>query len=214
MNEIILVCDDLFGLEVYTVMEQVNRWDREHGNEPRYRILGYISDSEAPFGNFKSSMKRLGGIQDWKPTGDEQYALGIRMPERKRAVVEQLKANGCTFCTVVSPWIIGSITELEEGSVVCAYSMKVGLHIGKYTTILNPMMGAFAKNIGDYSTILHFSNIIGDIGENTYVGNHVFLSSCKNIGDNCYVEDGSIIVKNVKSGTRVSGVPARKMKAN
>ena len=210
MIDIILVCDDLFGLDVYSVMEQVNIWNLRNGYQERYRILGYISDSEAPFGNVKHSVKRLGSIHGWKPLADERYVLGVKMPDRKKQVVAELKGVGCIFQKVYTPWMLAPVIEIGEGSVVSAYSIKPGMKIGDFATVIDSMLAY--HSIGDYSTVLRTSNITGDVGNSAYIGNHVYTHLGVYIGDNSCVDDGSVVVKNVKPGTSVSGVPARKMK--
>ena len=199
-------------MEIYSILARANDWNRERGKDPDYQILGYICDSERPFGDLSSRLERLGSIQGWKPVGDEAYVLGIALPERKREVVFALKAAGCIFCTVRAPWMLALNIEVGEGSVAAAYSIKDGMKVGSYVTLVESMLTS--KSVQDYSTVLRFSNITGNVGEGSFVGNHVYSHLGKTIGDHCYVEDGSIIVKNVKSGTRVSGVPARKMKTN
>lgn len=210
MKDIILVCEDLLGLDIYSVLEQINAWNMKYGMKPRYRILGYISDVEAPFGDAVHSMKRLGTIQRWKPVADESYVLGMCMPESKKRTVEALKGSGCTFESVCAPWVLALPFRAGEGSVVAAYSIKNGVYIGKYVTLLGSMLTS--HRIGDFSTVLRFANITGDVGESAFVGNHVYSHLGKKIGDYCIVADGSVVVKNVKDGTSVSGVPAKKVK--
>lgn len=210
--DIIIVCDDLFGLEIYSVLEQINIWNvRENGKE-KYNILGYISDCEAPFGNVRHSIARLGSIGSWRPMGDEQYVLGIKMPTRKKETVACLKHVGCSFATVYTPWMITVIDEIEigEGSFVAANSIKSGMKIGKFATLIASMHSSHA--IGDYSTVLRFSNVTGNVGKEAYLGNHVYTHLGVFVGDESYIADGSIVVKDVKPGMSVSGVPARKIK--
>lgn len=211
MTELVLVCEDLFGLEVASVIENIKRLYMERKKEPFYIVKGYISDNADPFGALPCSVKRLGSISETVPNDKEKYVLAIRDPRSKKEAVELLKARGASFETVIAPWTRMPDLEIGEGSVIAAFSIKDGIEIGKYTTIIGSMLSN--HRIDDYSTVMRFSNIAGnDVGKNTYIGDHVFLAVGKSIGDNCYIADGSIVVKNVKPGMSVSGVPARKIK--
>ena len=210
MKDVIIVCDNIFGLQVYSILEEINKWFEREKNGHSYNILGYISEITDPFGGVFSPIERLGSISDWKPIGNEYYVLGCDIPERKRAVVDCLKAKGCQFETVYTPWMLAPVISIGEGSVVAAYSIKAGMNLGKYVTLIDSMMTS--HYVGDYSTVLRVSNITADVGENTYIGNHVYSHTGCKIGDNVIVEDGSIVVKSVKNGSHISGVPARKIK--
>lgn len=210
MKDIILVCEDLFGMEIYSIIKRINEWDIKHSFEARYNILGYISNNKAAFRGINHPIKRLGSVQEWEPISDEKYIIGMAVPERKRIAVDVLKARGCEFETVFAPWVLAPSIKIGEGSIVAAYSIKAGIHIGDYVTLIESMITS--QSVGNYSTILRFSNITGDVGQCTYIGNHVYLHLGKDIGDNCYVASGSIVVKNVKSGVAVAGVPAKKNK--
>ena len=209
MKNIIVVCEDLFGLDVYSILDEINVWYEENGREKPYHFLGYISEKRYPFGNVKHGLNYLGSIHEWVPTGKELYVIGISMPENKKIVVDQLKKKGCNFETVRVPWIRDLGIPIGEGSILATYSVKPDIEIGKFVIAIQSIL---TSSVGDYSTILRFSNITGSVGDSTYIGNHVYSHLGKTIGNNCYVADGSIIVKDIKSGSSVSGVPARKLR--
>ena len=206
MTELILVCEDLFGLEVLELIRQINKRSQ---TGPVYRVLGYLSDREDPFGDVPCSLERLGTISDWMPAGEAKFALGIREPASKRRAVETLTGRGGKFATILSNWMLAPYMKYGVGNVVSAYCIKDGVKFGDYVTVMDAMITN--HEIGDFSTVMRFTNLAGDsIGHDTYVGNHVFLAVGKSIGDNCRVADGSIVVMNVKDGMSVSGVPARR----
>lgn len=212
MKNLILVCNDLFGIEILEIINQININSVHNGREPIYNIIGYLSmnNKANPLGDSICRIKRLGNIYNWIPSTEEHFVLGICNPEDKSEAVKVLKEKGACFEAIITPWVLAPPLDVGEGSVVSAYSVKQGLKIGKYVTIIGSMLSG--HKIDDYSTVLRFSNIAGDIGKCSYIGNHVFLAIGKSIGDNCIVADGSIVVKTVKSESSVSGVPARKIR--
>lgn len=211
MTEIVLVCDDFFGMDVLSVIEEINKLEQEKTGEARYRIKGYISNRQAPLGETVGQPERLGSISGWIPAEDERVVIGLSRPEQKMETVRILKEKGAKFETICAPWIIAYPMEVGEGSIVAAYSANYRMKIGSFVTIIGSMLSC--RIVGDYSTILRYANIVGDpIGSRTYIGNHVFVAREKSVGDDCRLEDGAVIVKSVKSGTCVSGVPAKKRK--
>ncbi len=210
MKDVIVVCDDLFGLEVCSILEQINQWNIGYWMKPPYNLLGYISDAQAPFGDAPHSVKRLGGIRDWAPAGEEKYVLAITDPKRKQQLAAALKAAGFVFETVFAPWTVTAPVEVGEGCVIAAYSIKPGMHIGDFVTVMDSMLTS--HSVGDYSTIMRFANITGDVGKFAFVGNHAYSHLGKSIGDYCRIRDGAVLVKNAKEGAVMAGVPAVKVK--
>lgn len=212
MKELILVCEDLFGLEVLELIDQINLRDEKEGKEPSYRVSGYISDRMDPFGEVPSRLERLGSISGWTPRKEELFLLGISDPQSKYRTVALLEGRGARFETVRTPWTIASDLRIGEGSVISAYSIKSGIEIGRFVTVVGAMLSN--QKIGDFSTVLRFTNLAGGtVGERTYIGNHAFMAVGKKVGSDCRVADGSIVVKDVKDGLCVAGVPARRVKA-
>lgn len=211
MKDIIIVCEDLFGLEVYDIVMQINHWNISHHRPPKYNVLGYISTVEEPFGNVAHHLKKMGSVDDWTPVADEEYALAIKIPEHKPIIVNTLKSKGCKFGTIVASWVLTQPLDLGEGCIIAAYSIKPDIFIGKYVVMVASIIAA--HHIGNYSTILRFSNVIGDVGECAYIRNHVFTYNNMSVGKGCKVDDGSVVVKSVKPGFHVAGVPARRIKS-
>ena len=205
-----MVCSDLFGLEVYSILSDINRRHKEDNSLQPYHVMGYICDNDCPFGDCYDGLERLGSIMGWKRSGNERYVLGIKEPDKKKMATDCLLSNGCVFESVCSPWTLGNSFPIGEGSVIDAYSMKQGIQIGRFVTAIHCMLPSIT--IGDYSTIMRFANVTGEVGCFSYIGNHAYTHLGKKVGDHCYVADGSVVVKDVKSGTVVSGVPARRIK--
>lgn len=213
MTDIVIVCDDLFGLEIYSLIEEINKRVMIKDRCPRYRMDGFVTVTDDPFGELRSPLPILGKLESWTPAEGVKVVLGLRSPEAKAAAVELLRGRNAQFETIKAPWMLSFSKWLTigEGCIVAPYSAKPGMVIGDFVTIVSSMLSG--HGIGDYSTVMRLSNIAGEtIGKNSYVGDHVFLAVGKSIGDGCYVEDGSIVVKDVKDGVRVSGVPAKKKK--
>ena len=213
MTDVILVCEDLFGLELLFLLRESNKMLEKNGEgiNQIYRIHGYVSDLPDPFRGFESGLPYLGTIAAHENPERFRYVLGIAEPASKRRAVETIIERGGRFQTVFSPGMLAPNLKLGRGSVVFAYSAKAGLELGEYSTVIDAMLSC--HKIGAYSTVMHFANVAGDeVGADCYIGDHSFLAVGRSVGDGAVLEPGSVAVKNVKPGVRVSGVPARRIK--
>ncbi|MBQ3157481.1 MAG: hypothetical protein IJB81_11295 [Clostridia bacterium] len=206
MLDIIIVCEDAFGLEVYWLTQEINKV------QPIYHVKGFLSDRKDPFGGIPAPAPILGTIEEWKPYDAEKYVMGIRNPAEKKRVATLFKARNARFATLYAPWalMLGDFSA-GEGCIIANTNAKPNARFGDFVTM--DMLMAESVNIGSYSTLEAFSNITSaTIGEGVYVGPHAAIMANLTIGDGAWIEAGSIVVTNVKPGVRVSGAPARKKK--
>ena len=84
--------------------------------------------------------------------------------------------------------------------------ISVNTRVGDFITLLSSAIGHDAV-IGNYSTISSYCDITGGVklGERVFLGSHVSIVPKRKIGDDAYVAAGSIVISNIKSGTRVFG---------
>ena len=147
----------------------------------------------------------------WQPSDNERFAMAIVHPEQKKHYVEILKNKGAAFLTLQAPWVFTSSSiKCGEGCIIAAYSIKRFARISSFVTIYQSMLADTI--IGSYSSVMAYANTTNaTIGELAYIGNNAAIMLDLNIGDGAYVCDNSIVVKDVKPGMIVSGIPARKM---
>ncbi|MBP5489020.1 MAG: hypothetical protein J6Y10_00265 [Lachnospiraceae bacterium] len=214
MQNVVIVTDGLFGLEVFSILEESNKWYAQRNREQGYHIDGFVFLNDGPdAAGTKFPAAVLGTVNDWVPTEGVSIVLGVKDPARKRMTVQFLREKNVRFETVIAPWMLAFDKWLNvgEGCIVALYSAKPGLEIGNFATVIHSMLSG--HKIGEYSTVMRYANIAGDsIGNDCFVGDHVFLAVGRSIGDRCVVEPGSLVVKNLKPGTHAGGVPAKSVR--
>ncbi|MBQ9433218.1 MAG: hypothetical protein IJU26_03275 [Synergistaceae bacterium] len=212
MQDIIIVCAGSYGKDLYRLIGSINRHAKAEGKEEPYNILGFLSDVPDALDGIKIDSKIIGDIQNWQPKGSEVYALGISSPKSKEKLSTLLKDRGAKFETLVRPGLyIPETTEIGEGSIITAYHIGDNVKIGSFVLLGGCEVGNDAT-VGDYSTIMLFSNITNaTLGKRVIVGSHAVILENRKVGDDAFVCVGSVVVRNVKPGTKVFGVPAQRV---
>lgn len=206
MKDLIIVGAGGFGRETIYLAERINE------NNPQWNIKGFIDDNLSALDNVTCDYPIMGRIQDWMPTENEVFALGISSPGLKEKLSSALKARGAVFETLISPSaFISRHVAIGEGCVVLSGSIGDCVRIGNFVHIAGSMVGQDAI-IGDYSTTTGFANIVSaQLGKRVFVGSHVVIMNNRRIGDDAFICAGSIVFSHVKSNTKVFGNPAKKI---
>ena len=212
MKNIIIVCAGGYALEVYSVINEINRLKKLYGKEPAYNLLGFINDIPDALEGKNVSVGILGTIKDWQPTDNEVYAMGLADSKSKVKVAELLKARGAKFETLVAPWsAVADLVEMGEGCFVTAYQINAGVKLGNFVNVNGSMIDVGAE-IGDYSTTTGFTNIGNSkIGKRVFIGSHAVVDDGVTVGDDAFISVGTVVTKDVEPGVKLFGNPAQKV---
>ena len=211
MQDIIIVCAGSTAHEVYGVLENINEHEQEQGRPPKYNVLGFIDDNPNAVLEDYVEAKIIGNISDWQPIGDEVYALGNSQPETKEKLAALLESRGCRFETIIGPYSrVKPHVKIGRGCFITAYCINNGAVIGDFVNIQGSMIGGHTQ-MGDFSTALGFANIPNaKVGTRALIGSQAVILG-HSVGDDATVCAGSVVVGNVKPGTKVFGNPAKKV---
>ena len=207
MKDIIIAGAGGFGREALELIKQINKIEKH------WNIKGFIDDNPNTLDGKKCEYGIIGSINEWQPSENEVFVIGISSPAGKEKVANILKTKGAKFATLISPYaMIADSAEIGEGCVIGGRaSVGVEAKIGNFVHIAGSMIGEEAI-IGDYSTTTGFANITtACLGKRVFVGSHAVILNKLNVGDDAFVCVGSIVVSNVKAGTKVFGNPAKRM---
>lgn len=207
MTDLIIVGASGFGRELLATIESINEI------EPTWNVLGFIDDDPDALDGYEIDYKVLGFITDWKPKGEELYALGIANPRTKEKIVPILKNRGARFATVIAPTAtVERGTKLGEGVVAFGYTgISVNVRVGNFV-FFNAMVGiGHDADIGDYCTFGPKACISGktSIGKCVNVGALASTYPGVSVGDYATIGMNSAVIRRVKPNTTVIGVPAK-----
>lgn len=201
MKDLIIVCAGGFGREVYYMAKSIGKWN----------IKGFIDDDLHALDGVNIALPIIGTINDWAPSDNEVFALGVSNPKTKETIVGAMKEKGARFETLIAPH--SRIIETAAIGEGCIISGSIGdcVKIGDFVNVMGSMIGQDSF-IDDYSTTTGFTNVVSaHIGKRVFIGSHAVILNGKKVGDDAFVCAGSIVFSNVKAGTRVFGNPAKRM---
>ncbi len=208
MKDLIIVGASGFGRELVQWVEDINK------ETPEWNILGFIDDNPNALDGCKCDYGIIGAIQDWMPSDKQYYACALAFPDVKYRIVTMLKERGAKFATLIHPTaLVNKYAVIGEGVVVTPRSnINPDTKIGDFVSVLGSGIG-HDSCVGSFSTLSGRCSINGhvQIGERVYVASGVTIAPSKKIGDDAYVGIGSVVISNVKPGTKVFGNPAKKM---
>ena len=180
-------------------------------------FMGYAFD-DPKFGNQINGFPILAKTKSFKKFKDDSSVKFIFQLYRPDLLKERIKLKNSygipdnKFYTFIHPnCIVSKSAEIGVGSVVLANSVvNPNAKIGNFCTIQSNVTIGHDSKMGDYNFIATQSTI-GNIvmGSRNFMG----INSCTNnfikIGDDCFIAMGSNVIKNVDSGTKVMGNPAK-----
>ena len=212
MRDLIIICEDSFGLDVLEIAEASLAYYKIHYPGLVFNIKGFLCPVQIKDQLDFSPYPYLGTADEWLPLPDERFAMGILDPYHKKQIAEMMKSKGGKFMILWAPWVLAPITmQFGEGSIIAAQSIKMGAEIGAFTTLFHCMVGD--AKIGDYCSVMAWSNVTDvSLGQMSYVSDNVAIMMDLSVGENVCICPNSIVVKNLKANTKVSGIPARKVR--
>lgn len=208
MKKLIIVGASGFGREVAQWVEDINHLT------PEWEILGFLDDNPNALNECRCDYRIIGSIQDCEPQDDEYFACAIAIPTVKYKVVTSLLDKGARFATLIHPTaLVNKYAEIGEGVIVTPRSnINADTKIGDFVSVLGSGIGHDAS-IGDFSTLSGRCSVNGhvQVGKMVYIACGVSIAPSKKIGDGAYVGIGSVVINNVKAGTKVFGNPAKRV---
>ena len=210
MQDLVIVCENSFGLDVQFIVEAINSSKTRNGKDPIYNIKGFICP-EAAFESCGIKLTSiLGSIENWQ-TKEDVYAMGIVDPRHKEKAAQILKSKGAKFVSLWAPWVLANPMPHGEGCIIAAHSIKDNAIIHDFVTLFYSMIST--AEIGSYSSVMAYSNVTNaKLAEYCYLEDNTAIMYNLSVVMDTHVLPNSIIINNVKKPGTLFGIPARKSK--
>jgi sugar O-acyltransferase (sialic acid O-acetyltransferase NeuD family) len=210
MKKLIIVGAGGFGREILAWIREVQTLAQE------YETICFLDDNPQALAPYNYQEPIIGGIQDYRPQKGDAFVMGIAAPTRRKLeIAETLLQRGAHFISLIHPTaVFGNNVKLGQGCVICSNVIFTSdITIGDFVSI--NVLAAIGHDvvIGDGCTLYSFVNVNGfaKLGKGVEVGSHGSILPGSVVGDFATVGAGSVVIKSVKAGTTVLGVPAKKI---
>jgi sugar O-acyltransferase (sialic acid O-acetyltransferase NeuD family) len=142
------------------------------------------------------------------------FVTGVVRPESKKVVLSEGEAQGLSFNqNLISPRShLGINVEVGNGSIIRQFSsLDPNSVIENHVTIGPGVIIGHHTRVGDFCHVANGANISGgcNIEREVYVGSGAIVRDGISVGQGSIIGMGAVVTRDVPSGSRVMGNPAK-----
>jgi len=206
MKNLLIIGTGGFAREVY--------WHAQNsiGYGEEFLIKGFLEGNVPLAEHYELPLPVLGKVENYVIEENDVFVVAIAGANVKKIIVEMLLNKGAEFINLIHKTaMVSSSAELGKGIIICPFVMIscntiVGNHV---------MFNAYSSlghdaQIGDFSSTMGHVDITGNVkaGIGTYWGSGSRALPSSKIGDYAKVGASSVVLRKVKAGETVFGIPA------
>ena len=207
MKNLIIIGAGGMGRTVYSnALESV-------GYGEKYVVKGFIDDNLHALDGFENYPPVIGTIKDYEPQADDVFVSSIGGESRKQCM--EIISRGGEFMELIHKTArIYTNAKFGKGNFVGAYSV-IGndAEIGDYNMIQSYTVIGHDAKIGNWNRIDTHVTCVGGIVIEDEVNIHTSAVISHNVRVECGAHVGalSFVIRKVKAGTTVMGIPAKRL---
>ncbi|MBM9538566.1 NeuD/PglB/VioB family sugar acetyltransferase [Desulfobulbus alkaliphilus] len=207
MKDLIIIGARGYGRELCSLVEEINQ------QKKRFRVKGFLDDNRDALTGYSGYPPILASVEDYIPMADEQFVCALGIAKDRKKYTEMILAKGGVFATLVHPTaLFRKNVVLGRGVVIqcftvlsCDVQVEDHVHIqGQSNLGHDCKVGKWSQLspqvfMGGYSAVEHEVQIY----TKATILPHIVVGAGATVGA------GSVVLKNVRPGTSVFGVPAK-----
>lgn len=208
MKELIIIGAGGMGRTIFDIARE------SIGYEKEFKIKGFIDDNIDALEGFMNYPPVLSTIKEYIPEENDVFTFSIGGTSR-RSCIDNLIEKGARFINLIhSTARIGSNVKLGIGNIIAAYaSLGADCEVGNYNMIQSYTVIGHDAKVGDFNRIDTHVTCVGGIviKNNTTIHTSAVINHKVTVEDNAKVGACSFVIRKVKPGDTVLGVPAKKI---
>ncbi|MDE6448371.1 MAG: acetyltransferase [Muribaculaceae bacterium] len=208
MKQLVIIGAGGMGRTVYDIARECVGYGSE------FTIKGFVDDNLLALDGFDNYPPVLGKIAEYQPEEDDVFTFSIG-GDARRLCIENLVGRGSRFINLIhSSARIGSNVKLGEGNIIAAFtSLGADCRIGNYNMIQSYTVIGHDAEIGDFNRIDTHVTCVGGIKikNETTVHTGAVINHKVTLFDRSKVGACSFVIRSVREGVTVLGVPAKKI---
>lgn len=185
-----------------------------YGNNPDFSIEGFLSDDLTNIESF-GYPKILSNTQDYQLKEGDIFFCAIGNVIHRKKIIESILERGGKFINLIHPTAnISPSVKLGIGIGIKSYCViSSDVSIGDFSFLQSSVIMGHDVKVGKYCQINSFAFFAGYVELQECVTVNAGAKLIQNIliEEEAVVGLGSIVLNNVKKGTTVFGVPARRL---
>lgn len=208
MKNLVIIGAGGMGRTIYDIARECVGYGVE------FVVKGFIDDNVSALDGFNNYPPVLGTITDYIPSENDVFTFSIGGNARRKCI-ENMILKGADFINLIHKTArIGSNVRLGIGNIIAAFtSIGADAKIGDCNMIQSYTVIGHDAVIGDFNRIDTHVTCVGGIKieDETTIHTGAVINHKVTVRDNAKVGACSFVIRNVKSGTTVLGVPAKKI---
>ena len=209
MNRLLIVGAGGFGREVLNWAQDVNLHKRD------WDVAGFLDANPAALDAYDCDFRVLADPLTYVPQPEDRFICAIGHTRTKLRICQQLMQRGAHFVSLIHPSaVIGNRCSIGAGCILCpGVVVTADVTIADFVTVnVNSTIGHDAV-VGMGCTLSGHVDVTGfaSLGEGVFLGSHAVVLPSAVIGDYAIVGAGSVVLRRVKPGATVMGVPAKQI---
>lgn len=202
-----------YGREIFSMFENCKIVNSELQD---INCIGFLDDKSDALDNYPGYPPIISSVEDFIPSQNDVFLCALGDPKWVKFYTSIIENKGGNFISLISPLAsIGSNTIIGKGVVISRWSTITSdtvigdhTHIGVFSCIGHDIKIGECCHMGAYT----FIGGRATIGKKVTIHPRVNILPDKKVGDDAIIGAGSIVLKNVKPGETVFGIPAKKIK--
>ncbi len=210
MKNLIIVGAGGMGREVFHLAADCE------GYGVKYKIKGFLDDNLHALDGFEYGYPPIiDTIDDYQIQKDDVFACSIGDVHTKVRIVKHIESNGGEFMSLIHPKVDICKTALLGNGILVFHDVHIGSEavIGNHVMLQSYASVGHDAVIGDYTRIDPKASIIGGVRVGCRVTLHTMsvLNHKVIVGDDAVVGALSFVIRKVKPGITVFGIPAKEI---